>query len=130
MAEGWSRLLNGDSVAPFSAGTQPKDLDPRATRVMAEVGVDISGYRPKSVDEVLDVGFDYVVTVCDGAHETCPIFPGRAVIRHVGFEDPPALAQNASSEEEALDIYRRVRDEIRAFVETLPAALENREAES
>lgn len=125
MAEGWSRHLKGDSIAPFSAGTQPKDLDPRAAKVMAEVGVDISDYRAKSVDEVLDVGLDYVVTVCDGAHETCPIFPGRVVIRHVGFEDPPALAQNASSEEEALDIYRRVRDEIRVFIETLPGVLED-----
>ena len=92
---------------------------------MAEAGVDISGYRSKSVDEVVDVDFDYVVTVCDGAHETCPVFPGGAVIRHVGFEDPPVLAQSAASEREVLDVYRRVRDEIRTFVEALPAILEN-----
>lgn len=123
MAEGWSRHLKADSIQPCSAGTRPQELDPRATQVMVEAGVDISGHRSKSVDEVLDSGVDYVVTVCDGAHEACPVFPGKAVIRHVGFEDPPQLAREASSEEDALSAYRRVRDEIRAFVETLPNSL-------
>jgi arsenate reductase len=76
------------------------------------------------VDEVKDVGLEYVVTVCGHAHESCPTFPGRAKVIHVGFDDPPKLAKTAATEEEALGHYRRVRDEIRAFVETLPAALE------
>ena len=96
MAEGWSRHLKDDAIEPFSAGTQPKGLDLMAAQVMAEAGVDISGQRSKAVDEVMDIDFDYVVTVCDRAHETCPVFPGGAVIRHVGFEDPPAVARNAS----------------------------------
>jgi arsenate reductase len=76
------------------------------------------------VDELRDVRFDYVVTVCDHAHETCPVFAGEAKIVHVGFDDPPMLARDAKSEEEAMQHYRRVRDQIRAFVQTLPASLE------
>jgi len=91
--------------------------------VMAEAGVDISRQRSKSVVEVMDVPFDYVVTVCDHAHESCPLFPSKAKIVHVGFDDPPRLAKDARTEEEALGHYRRVRDEIRAFVERLPEAL-------
>lgn len=125
MAEGWTRHLKSESVEPYSAGVAPTQLDPRAVRVMAETGVDISAQQSKSVDDVLNSGFDYVVTVCDGAHENCPIFPGKAIVRHVGFEDPPRLAREASSEEEALNTYRRVRDEIRDFVETLPDSLLN-----
>ena len=90
---------------------------------MREVGVDISEQRSKAVEELLDLEIDYVVTVCDGAHESCPVFPGRARIVHRGFDDPPKLAANAGSEEEALAFYERVRDEIRAFVETLPESL-------
>ena len=86
---------------------------------MAEVGVDISGHRSKDVSEVLDTPFDLVVTVCDDAHESCPVFPGRSRVLHRGFDDPPRLADQASGEE-ALEIYRRVRDEIRQFVATLP----------
>jgi len=125
MAEGWTRHLRTESLEPYSAGVAPKQLDPRAVQVMAEVGVDISGQRSRPVGAVLDIGFDYVVTVCDDARESCPIFPGKAVVRHVGFEDPPRLAQGASSEEEALSAYRRIRDEIREFVETLPESLLN-----
>ena len=124
MAEGWARHLKGDDLEPYSAGVQPHGLDPRAVRVMAESGVDISGHRSKHVREVMDIPFDYVVTVCDNARESCPLFPGRAKIAHVGFEDPPRLAREAKSEEEALAPYRRVRDEIRRFVESLPEALE------
>ena len=123
MAEGWSRCLQADSIEPHSAGTHPKELDPRAVQVMAEVGIDLSGQRSKPVAEVMHVDFDHVVTVCDAAHENCPVFPGKATVRHVGFEDPPRLAQEASSEEDALSAYRRVRDEIRAFIETLPNSL-------
>src|SRR5205823_5117678 len=103
----------------------PHGMNPRAVRVMAEAGVDISGHRSKHVDELTNAGteFDYVVTVCDHANETCPVFPGKTRVVHVGFDDPPALAKWAESEEEALGHYRRVRDEIRDFIETLPGAL-------
>ena len=123
MAEGWCRHLLGETVEPFSAGVAPSRLDPRAVRVMAEVGVDISAQWSKPIGAVMDTEFDVVVTVCDGARERCPVFPGRALVRHVGFEDPPYLARSAASPEEALGAYRRVRDEIRAFVETLPDSL-------
>ncbi len=124
MAEGWTRHLKGDVVEPYSAGIEPRGIDPRAVTVMAEVGVDISRQSSKHVDEFKGTAFDFVVTVCDHASEHCPIFPGDTQVVHVGFEDPPKLAENAETEEEALGHYRRVRDEIRAFVQTLPAALE------
>jgi arsenate reductase len=94
---------------------------------MAEAGVDISRQRSKTLSEVKDVPFDYVVTVCDHAHESCPIFPGGTKVVHVGFDDPPRLARDAKTEEEALGHYRRVRDEIRAFVAALPRGLEAEE---
>ncbi len=125
MAEGWARQLKGDRIEPFSAGIEAHGLNPLAVRAMAEAGVDISRQTSKRVDGLPDVPFDYVVTVCGNAHERCPLFPGRAKVLHVGFDDPPRRAQGARSEEEALVHYRRVRDEIRAFVETLPGALEN-----
>jgi len=123
MAEGWARHLKGDVIDAYSAGIETRGLDPLAVRVMAEAGVDISSHRSKHVREVMNVGFDYVVTVCDHAHESCPLFPGKVKIVHRGFDDPPRLARDAKSEQEALAHYRRVRDEIRGFVETLPEAL-------
>jgi arsenate reductase len=90
---------------------------------MAEAGIDISSHRSKHLDELKDVQFNYVVTVCDHAHEHCPVFPGDARVVHRSFDDPPRLAKGAVDEEAALDCYRRVRDEIRAFVETLPNSL-------
>ena len=123
MAEGWARHLKGRELEPFSAGIEARGLDPRAVRVMAEAGVDISGQRSKRVAELKDMAFDYVVTVCDHAHEHCPLFSGEAKVVHVGFDDPPRLARDAKSEDEALAHYRRVRDEIRAFVERLPEAV-------
>ena len=123
MAEGWARHLRGDVVEPRSAGIETHGLDPKAVTVMAEAGVDISGHRSKHVDELADIRFDYVITVCGHAHENCPVFSGGAKIVHVGFDDPPKLAEGAATEEEALSHYRRIRDEIRAFVETLPEAL-------
>jgi arsenate reductase len=120
MAEAWTRHLRRDAVEAWSAGTLPKSLDRRAVEVMREVGVDISEQRSKAVEELLDLELDYVVTVCDGAHESCPVFPGRARIVHRGFEDPPKLAEVAASEEEALSHYRRIRDQIRELVEGLP----------
>lgn len=123
MAEGWARALKGDAVEAYSAGVEPHGMNERALRVMREAGVDMTAQRSKHVDEVKAIPFDYVVTVCDHAHETCPLFPGWTKVVHVGFDDPPRLAKEARSEEEALAHYRRVRDEIRAFIETLPEAL-------
>ena len=124
MAEGWARHLKGDVMEPYSAGVEPHELDPKAVEVMAEAGVDISGHHSKHVEEVRDIPFDYVVTVCDDAREHCPLFPGKARIVHVGFEDPTRLAKQAKDEQEALNPYRRIRDEIRRFIESLPEALE------
>ena len=119
MAEGWAKRLRGDSIEAYSAGVQPHGVNARAVKVMAEAGVDISGQRSKHVEELRSVPFDYVITVCDQAHEACPVFPGRTKQVHVGFDDPPRLAKGARTEEEALGHYRRVRDEIRRFVEHL-----------
>jgi arsenate reductase len=129
MAEGWAQHLKGNVLEPYSAGLEVHGLDPRAVQVMAEVGADISGHRSKHVSELKDIAFDYVVTVCDNARESCPLFPGRAKVVHAGFDDPPRLAKDAKTEEEALGHYRRVRDEIRAFVETLPVSLTGKRKE-
>ncbi|RMG03796.1 MAG: arsenate reductase ArsC [Planctomycetota bacterium] len=126
MAEGWTRHLKGDRIEAYSAGIETHGLNPNAVRVMAEAGVDISQQRSKHVDELKDIPFDYVVTVCGHADEHCPVFPGATKVVHVPFDDPPRMAKEAATEEEALDCYRRVRDEIRAFVETLPESLESR----
>jgi len=126
MAEGWTRHLKADAIEAYSAGVEPHGMNASAVRVMAEAGVDITGQRSKHVDELRDVPFDYVVTVCDHAHETCPLFPGKTKVVHVGFDDPPRLAKTARTEAEALGHYRRVRDEIEAFVRTLPRALTER----
>lgn len=123
MAEGWTRHLKGTLIDAHSAGIETHGLDPRAVKVMAEAGVDISGHRSKHMNEMKGIAFDYVITVCDHAHESCPLFPGRTKVVHVGFDDPPRLAKTAKSEEEALGYYRRVRDEIRTFVEKLPGIL-------
>lgn len=123
MAEGWARHLKGDVIEAYSAGVSPHGLNPLAVRAMAEAGVDISAHRSKHVDELRGVKLDYVITVCGHANETCPMFPGHTRVVHVGFDDPPKLAADASTDEQAMPHYRRVRDEIRAFVETLPQAL-------
>ncbi len=124
MAEGWARALKGDVLEPYSAGIETHGMNPNAVKVMAEAGVDITGQRSKKVDELIDVPFDVVVTVCGHANETCPMWLGeKARVVHVGFDDPPKLAKDANSEEEALGHYRRVRDEIRAFIEKLPDSL-------
>jgi arsenate reductase (thioredoxin) len=123
MAEGWTRRLRGEVIEPWSAGIETHGLNPRAIKVMAEAGVDISGHRSKHVDELQGIPFDYVITVCDHANESCPVFPGNVKRVHVGFDDPPRLAAEARTEEEALDHYRRVRDEIRRYVEQMPDVL-------
>jgi len=123
MAEGWARALRPGRVEARSAGVLKKGLDPRAVSVMREAGVDIGGQHSKTMEELDPNEFDFVVTLCDAARDTCPAFPGSATVMHVGFDDPPRLALEAAGEAEALTHYRRVRDEIRAFVETLPASL-------
>jgi arsenate reductase (thioredoxin) len=123
MAEGWARHLKGEEIEAYSAGVSPKGIDPRAIRAMGEAGVDISNQRCKSVNEVRGITFDHVITLCDHAHQSCPSFPERTNVRHVGFEDPPYLARTARSGEEAMAHYRRIRDQIEAFVEGLPDAL-------
>jgi len=123
MAEGWARHLKSDCIEAYSAGIETHGLNPRAVKVMAEAGVDISGQRSKHVNELKDITFDCVVTVCGHANEQCPFFPAKTKVIHVGFDDPPKLAQDANSEDEALAHYRRVRDEIRAFVEKMPGDL-------
>jgi thioredoxin type arsenate reductase len=123
MAEGWARQLKRDVVEPYSAGIETHGLNPNAVKVMAEAGVDISHHRSKHLNELKHIQFDWVVTVCDSANEHCPIFPGKVRRYHVSFDDPPKLARNAKTEDEALSHYRRVRDEIRAFVENLPDIL-------
>ncbi|MCX7788885.1 MAG: arsenate reductase ArsC [Spirochaetes bacterium] len=123
MAEGWARHLKGETLEPYSAGIEVRGLNPYAVQVMKEAGVDISHHTSKHVRDLFHIPFDYVITVCDHAKETCPMFPGQVKRLHISFDDPPRLAAELASEEEILAIYRRVRDEIRAFVETLPESL-------
>lgn len=124
MAEGWTRHLKNDVIEVFSAGVETHGVDPRAVAVMKEAGVDISHHRSKHVKEFQDKQMDVVITVCDQAKESCPFFPLAGKKVHQGFADPPALvkdvAQKGGDENAQLDCYRKVRDEIRAFVEKLP----------
>ena len=124
MAEGWARALKKESIEAYSAGIETHGLNPNAVKVMAEAGVDISDHRSKLVDEFKGINFDVVVTVCGHARETCPFFPARSKKVHAGFDDPPkmaqALAAKGAGEQEQLNCYRKVRDEIKAFVEKMP----------
>jgi arsenate reductase len=119
MAEAWAHHLKGDTIEPYSAGTDPKGLDPRAVSAMAEAGIDISGYRSKSLAELPDMEFDYVITLCDDAQQACPFFPAKTALIHHAFDDPARLALASGNEEEVMGHYRRVRDEIRRYVEEL-----------
>lgn len=123
MAEGWARELLAGQIVAFSAGTVARGLDPRAVIVMSELDVDISNQKSKTLADLTDTELDLVITVCSNADAHCPRFVGRTVKIHHGFDDPPGLANSARTEEEALAHYRRVRDEIRAFVVTLPDIL-------
>lgn len=123
MAEAWTRELLGHKFEPYSAGVKPKRVDPRAIKAMAEMGIDISAHVSKDIETLGDLDFDYVFTLCDNARESCPYFPAKTRVMHRGFDDPPRLAAKAGDEEEAMAPYRRVRDEIKAFVENLPEAL-------
>ncbi|MFI4870701.1 MAG: arsenate reductase ArsC [Phycisphaerales bacterium JB061] len=123
MAEGWAKHLHADTIDACSAGTDPHGLNPLAVKAMAEVGVDISSHTSKKVEACDPDTLDLVVTVCGHANENCPVFIGKTRVVHQGFDDPPKLAEHAKDEDEALTHYRRVRDEIRAFIATLPELL-------
>lgn len=121
MAEGWAKHLKGDELEVYSAGIEKHGLNPYAVKAMAEAGVDISSQESNLVTDLPIQDFDWVITLCGHASETCPYFPGKKV--HVGFDDPPKLAAEASSEREKLIPYNRVRDELRQFILTLPESL-------
>lgn len=131
MAEGFARALLAGRVRAWSAGTEPQGLNPLAVRAMREAGIDISGHRSKNVDDALAQAgaFDVVITVCGHANEACPVFHDGACVVHVGFDDPPRLAADAPDDDAAMVHYRRVRDEIRAYIETLPETIEGIHAE-
>ena len=122
MAEGWARHLKSDVIEAYSAGIRPIGVSSRTIKVMAEAGVDISGHTSKGVDELVGINFDYVVTVCDNARQQCPVFGGQTKHVHKSFDDPYFAT---GSEEEIMAVFRRVRDEIKAFVEKLPEILAN-----
>ncbi len=124
MAEGLCRSLKGDLIEPYSAGIEKHGLNQLAVAVLAELGIDISGHRSKTVDELEEKEFDYVITVCGRADRSCPHFPAKTRVIHQGFDDPPRLAADAVGENKALGHYRRVRDEIRKFILTLPQGFE------
>lgn len=123
MAEGWAKTLKPDSIDVYSAGIETHGLNPFAVRVMAEAGVDITSQTSDLASKYNNIEFDYVVTVCSHAHESCPIFKGEGKVVHFGFDDPPRLAKEVEGEEAKLDCFRKVRDEIKTFVETLPDSL-------
>ena len=116
MAEAWTRHLRGDEFDAYSAGIEPKEIDPRAVKAMAEVGIDISLQKSKDIDSLGPIEFDYVITLCDNAREACPYYPAKTKLIHKGFDDPPRLAEGAKSEDETMEHYRRVRDEIKGFI--------------
>ena len=123
MAEAWTRHLKNDEFEAYSAGIQPTRVNSMAKEVMKEAGVDISGYTSKDIDELDGLEFDYVITLCENAQAACPVFPAKRRLLHVPFDDPPELALKASSKDIAILHFRRVRDEIKAFVEALPGNL-------
>jgi arsenate reductase len=121
MAEAWVRILMGDKIDAYSAGTKPQTVNPFAIKVMSEVGVDISKNESKHLDSLKNVVFDLVFAVCDNAASQCPILPEGTRVVHAPFEDPPELAKNAETVEEALSHYRKIRDEIKEFILQLPS---------
>ena len=124
MAEGWARTLKSELIDSYSAGIEKHGLNPNAVSVMREAGVDITSQASNTVEELGPIAFDFVVTVCGHANENCPVFLGPARVVHFGFDDPPKLAKTLNSESEILNCYRRVRDEIKGFIETLPESLD------
>jgi len=120
MAEGWANHLKADLIDAYSAGVNPAHLSSRAVEVMAEAGVDISSHMSKHVYDLQGIEFDYVVTVCDNAKENCPVFTGKTKLVHKSIQDPTFLI---GTKEQVLVAFRKVRDEIRAFIETMPESL-------
>jgi len=120
MAEAWTRHLRGDDYEAYSAGIEPKGIDHMAVHVMNEAGINISSQQSKSIDSLGMLEFDYVVTLCDNARESCPYYPAGTELIHKGFDDPPTLAKDAKNDKEVINIYRRVRDEIKDFIMSLP----------
>ena len=121
MAEGWTRHLKPERIEVYSAGLEKHGLNQNAVKVMSEAGIDISSQNSSLIEELPIKRFDWVITLCDHANETCPYFPGKTI--HRGFDDPPKLAAETHTEEEKLDCYRKVRDQIKGFVMTLPDSL-------
>jgi arsenate reductase (thioredoxin) len=119
IAEAWTRRLRNDEYEAYSAGIEPKGIDPLAVHVMSEAGIDISSQRSKSIESLGDIEFDYVVTLCDNARESCPYYPAKTAVIHKGFDDPPALAKGTKNNKNAIRIYRRVRDEIKDYIMSL-----------
>ena len=120
IAEGWARHLKGDVIDAYSAGIRPLGVSSRAIKVMAEVGVDISNHNSKHMGEFKGIDFDYVVTLCDNVSESCPVFTGKAKVIHKPFEDPYL---STLDEENVIKAFRKVRDQIRVFVEEMPGNL-------
>lgn len=127
MAEGWARALKGDLYEVHSAGIETHGLNPYAIRAMKEADIDISGHKSELLQDKLSLSFDYVITVCDNARESCPLFPGKTTVIHRSFEDPPRLAKEIEDEEGKMEPYRRVRDEIKTFIQSFPEGLTKEE---
>ena len=125
IAEGWARHLKADVIDAYSAGISPGRLNTRAVEIMAEAGVDISQQYSKHIDDLQGIDFDYVITLCDNVREYCPVFPGKAKMIHRGYEDPSFMT---ATEQQILAAFRKLRDEIRAFIETLPESLEQKDS--
>ncbi|WP_045214739.1 arsenate reductase ArsC [Desulfonatronovibrio magnus] len=125
MAEAWTNHLHPEKYKAYSAGVMKTRVDPKAIKVMAQAGLDLSGQYSKLIDEIQDITFDYIITLCGHAQENCPFFPGPAKVIHQGFDDPPSLALKEPDEKSALQHYLRVRDEIRQFVQNLPSVLDH-----
>lgn len=125
MAEGWTKKLKGEFIEAHSAGIETHGLNDRAVEVMREAGVDIAGQRTQHIDEFDLKEFDYIITVCDHAHESCPLVPPGCKVDHQGFDDPPRLAAKLNDKQAILDCYRRVRDQIKQYIETLPESLQD-----
>jgi len=119
MAEAWTRQLRNDDYEAYSAGTAPKGLDHIAVHVMSEAGVDISSQKSKNIDSLGGIKFDYVITLCDSARESCPYYPAKTKLIHKEFDDPPSQAKGAENDKDIINIYRRVRDEIKEYIMNL-----------
>lgn len=123
MAEGFAKHFHKQIYEIYSAGILAHGLNPHAIQVMQEIGVDITSQRSKTIHEFVKTPIDYVITVCGHAHETCPVFPAKCKVIHKGFDDPPKMAQQLQDETEKLNCYRKVRDEIKVFIQDLPKFL-------